>query len=333
MEQTVIYGSLDRLEEYLRGCGITRPFWVCGEGLSPGPGGVRFSEFQPNPTFRSAEKAAIMYRESGCDCIAAIGGGSAMDVAKCVKLWAAGDAPLIAVPTTAGTGSEATHFAVIYRDGEKTSVADEGCLPQVVLFDPDLLRTLPEYHRKASMLDALCHGIESFWSVKATKESRSYAAEAIGGVLENMDAYLKNEPAGNAGMQQAAYLAGKAINITQTTAGHAMCYKLTTMYGIAHGHAAALCDMALWPYMSERSGPELGQVFLELARAFGCGSVREAAERFRALVASLGLGAPEASPGDYGILKTSVNAERLKNNPIPLREDEMDFLYHRILEG
>ena len=336
-----VFHDLGELDKYFSALHKKGPLIVCGKsGKSTevyrrlaGLGAEFFQDFTPNPTWGSAEKAAKIFRESFCDCIVALGGGSAMDVAKCVKLWAGEDAPLIAIPTTAGTGSEATHFAVVYRDGEKVSVADERCLPDVVLFDPALLETLPEYHRKASMLDALCHGMESFWSVKAAKESREYAGQAIQMVLSNMDAYLKNAPVGNAGMQRAAYLAGKAINITQTTAGHAMCYKLTTLYGIAHGHAAALCDMALWPYMNERSGPELHDTFCELARAFGCDSVEGAIKAFQSIVSGLGLGVPVPSKGDYVILRSSVNAERLKNNPIPLDEGEIDRLYHQILEG
>ena len=340
MEQEIFH-NIGKLDKYFSDMHRKKPLIVCGKSAQrmeayrhfAGLGAEFFQDFTPNPDWESAEKAARLFRESGCDCVVGLGGGSAMDVAKCVKLWAGGEAPLIAIPTTAGTGSEATHFAVVYRDGEKVSVADERCLPDIVLFEPALLETLPEYHRQSSMLDALCHGMESFWSVKATEESRKYAVQAIQGVLKNMDAYLNNRPEGNAGMQQAAYLAGKAINITQTTAGHAMCYKLTTRYGIAHGHAAALCDMALWPYMHERSGPELHNTFCELAKALGCDSVEEAIHKFRSIVLSLGLGVPASSPGDYKMLRSSVNAERLKNNPIPLNEGEIDRLYHQILEG
>lgn len=339
MEQK-IFRSIGDLDKYFF-VPHKKPFLICGKSARKtriyeyfsSRETFPFQDFAPNPTWQSAEQAAGMFRESNCDCIVALGGGSAMDVAKCVKLWAGKDVPLIVIPTTAGTGSEATHFAVVYRDGEKVSVADERCLPDAVLFDPTLLETLPEYHRKASMLDALCHGMESFWSVKATDESRKYASRAVEGVLTNMEAYLKNTPAGNAGMQRAAYLAGKAINITQTTAGHAMCYKLTTLYGIAHGHAAALCDMALWPYMNERSGPELHDTFCELARAFGCDSVEGAIKAFQSIVSGLGLGVPVPSQRDYEILRSSVNAERLRNNPIPLDEGETDRLYHQILEG
>ncbi|WP_322174234.1 phosphonoacetaldehyde reductase [Acutalibacter caecimuris] len=336
-----LLANIGELDTYFRGLHIKKPFLVCGKSAQGTAlyryfeqlEAVPFNGFAPNPDYGSALQATSFFREEGCDCVVGLGGGSALDVAKCVRFWSGAGVPLIAIPTTAGTGSEATHFAVVYRDGEKTSVSDATCLPDVVLFDPSLLKTLPAYHRKASMLDALCHGMESFWSVKATEESRGYAFQAIQGVLSNMGAYLENTSAGNAGMQQAAYLAGKAINLTQTTAGHAMSYKLTTLYGIAHGHAAALCNAALWPYMDRQSGPGLYAVFCRLAKAFGCDTVEDAVAKFQSMVSGLGLGIPRPSPGDYEVLTGSVNAERLRNNPVPLDMGAISLLYHQILEG
>lgn len=108
--------------------------------------------------------------------------------------------------------------------------------------DASVLKTLPDYQKKATMCDALCHAIESFWSVNSTDKSKEYSMAAIQNVMKHMDGYLANTDEGNAGMLLAANTAGKAINITQTTAGHAMCYKLTSMFSSAHGHAAILCD-------------------------------------------------------------------------------------------
>lgn len=229
--------------------------------------------------------------------------------------------PLLAVPTTAGTGSEATRYAVIYFEGEKQSVSHESCIPSAVLMDPSALRTLPEYQKKATMLDALCHAVESFWSIHSDEQSKAYARAAISRILENKDAYLANEEAGNSEMLQAAHLAGKAINITQTTAGHAMCYKITSLYGIAHGHAAALCVKALWPYMLEhpdqctdpRGAQYLQTVFCELARAFGCDTPDQAMRKFQMLVEQLSLPVPQASGQELALLASSVNPVRLKN--------------------
>jgi len=314
----------------------------------------RFSDYQPNPKYESVAAGVDMLRRCGCDAIAAVGGGSAMDVAKCIKLFAnmdpaqnylrqpvvPNDIPLVAVPTTAGTGSEATRFAVIYYQGEKQSVADESCLPDAVLLDASALKTLPEYQKKATMLDALCHAVESWWSVHSTEESRRLSGEAIRQILENRNGYLANEDAGNAGMLRAANVAGQAINITQTTAGHAMCYKLTTLYGIAHGHAAALCVARLWRDMARHMGDcidprgeaHLQGALLAMAAAFGAETIEGGAERFRALLDSLCLSVPTPKKEDWAILTASVNPTRLKNHPVRLDEQRLDALYHQILK-
>ena len=147
---------------------------------------IRFSDFQPNPLYESVEEGVRIFHEEGCDGIIAVGGGSAMDVAKCIKLYSNMDPaenylkqtivpnqiPFLAVPTTAGTGSEATRYAVIYYEGAKQSVTDNSIIPETVLMDASCLKTLPLYQKKATMLDALMHATESYWSVNSTKESQ-----------------------------------------------------------------------------------------------------------------------------------------------------------------
>lgn len=277
-----------------------------------------------------------------------------MDVAKCIKLYSNMDhtrnylkqtivpneIELMAVPTTAGTGSEATRFAVIYYEGEKQSISDLSCIPSAVLVDPTVLETLPEYQKKATMMDALCHATESFWSVNANEESQEYSVEAIRLVLENYTGYLSNTKEGNAGMLKASNIAGKAINITQTTAGHAMCYKLTSLYGISHGHAAALCVSKLFSYMIEhiekcidpRGKGYLEEMFIRLAVAYGCDNPKNAVEKFDKLLGELNLEVPKAKDEEYEVLKCSVNPVRLKNNPIALDIQTIDTLYHIILQ-
>lgn len=313
---------------------------------------VRFSDFHPNPTYESVAAGVDAFLESGADAIAAVGGGSAMDVAKCIKLYSGmdhnvcyleqeiipNDIRFLAVPTTAGTGSEATRFAVIYYEGEKQSVVHESCIPDAVLVDPETLKTLPSYHRKAAMLDAFCHAVESYWSIKSTEESRKLSSEAIRMILHYLDSYLANEPEGNAGMLKAANIAGRAINITQTTAGHAMCYKLTSLYGIAHGHAAALCVRELWPWMlahsdqcvDARGQDHLTQVFDGLANAMGCDGPQAAARSFFTLVEKLELQAPVIKEEDYMILTKSVNLTRLQNHPIALDIETLERMYRKI---
>ena len=317
---------------------------------------VRFSDFQPNPLYESVVEGVKLFRTEQCDSIMAVGGGSAMDVAKCIKLYAAlpgegengawlaekpvpAGIPFLAMPTTAGTGSEATRYAVVYYDGKKQSVTSERFIPDTVLMDPGVLKTLPLYQKKATMCDALCHAIESFWSVNSTEESKQYSAEAIRGVLEHMEGYLSNTEEGNAGMLMAAHMAGKAINITQTTAGHAMCYKITSLFGCAHGHAAILCDRVLYPWMIRNTeqcidprGPQyLAETLNEIGQALGCADAQSGAGKLAGLFKMLDLEIPAASEEQYEELKTSVNPVRLKNHPIALNEETISQLYHEIL--
>ena len=315
---------------------------------------VRFGNFEPNPQYSSVVEGVERFRQFKCDCIMAVGGGSAIDVAKCIKLFSNMDhtrnyleqiivpnhVKLIAIPTTAGTGSESTHFAVIYYQGEKQSISDESCIPSSILFDSSALNTLPMYHKKSSMLDAFCHAIESFLSVNSTEKSKQYSRQALQIMLKNMKAYLRNDEMSSISMLHGANLAGKAINIAQTTAGHAMSYKLTNIYGIAHGHACALCVAGLWPYMIQHSDKcvdprgklYLQSVFQDIADAMGCSAVDEAPVKFKSILDGLDLPVPCSKEEDYLILKSSVNPVRMKNNPVKLSDDAVDIIYHQILE-
>jgi len=287
---------------------------------------LRFSDFTANPLYKDALKGAEVLRKNKCNFILAIGGGSSIDTAKCVKYLSRenSDIPLLAVPTTSGTGSEATHFAAIYKDGEKHSIADERLLPDFVILQPDALKTLPVYQKKCTMLDALCQAIESWWSKRACPESIGYSQKAIKLIIDNMDSYLKNEDAGNKNMLTAANLAGKAINITTTTAPHAMSYKLTTLYGLPHGHAVALCLPKVWRHMKG---------FDDIAKALGKQSYEEAVSFFEQLLQSFEILPPKnVNDNDLDILTNSVNAQRLQNNPILLNEITIKDLYKEILE-
>lgn len=319
---------------------------------------IGFRDFQPNPLYESVVKGVELFREEQCDSIMAVGGGSAMDVAKCIKLYSScvGDGAdgswlnaeiipnsisFLAMPTTAGTGSEATRYAVIYYNDAKQSITNESFIPGTVLMDPNALKTLPLYQKKATMMDALCHAIESFWSVNSTNLSKEYSRASIKGVLENMHGYLANTEEGNAGMLQAAHTAGQAINITQTTAGHAMCYKITSLFRSAHGHAAILCDRVLFPWMVDNTdkcidprGEEYLRVTLdEVGQAMGCEDAKAGAEKLQCIFNSLDLDVPTATDEQFEILKNSVNLVRLKNHPIALDVDTIDTLYHEILNG
>jgi alcohol dehydrogenase class IV len=284
---------------------------------------VRFSDFTSNPRYEEITLGVEIIRANQCDFIVAIGGGSSIDVAKGIKHYSFLDIPVMAIPTTSGTGSEATHFAVIYMNGEKQSIADDKLLPEYVILQPDMLKTLPLYQKKCTMLDALCQAIESWWSKKATAESIEYSRKAIKLILDHMDSYLKNEDKGNMNMLIASNFAGRAINITTTTAPHAMSYKLTSLYGLPHGHAVALCLPKVWRHMKNHN---------DIAKALGKQNCKEAVLFFEQLLQTLQILPPEnVTADDLDLLTNSVNAQRLANNHARLERDTIRELYEQIL--
>ena len=182
-----------------------------------------------------------------------------------------------------------------------------------IMFDPKILLSMPPYQLRSTLADALCHAVESMWSRRANEESIQYAKESAKAIFDNYKAYLEGDIKAASVIQQAAYNAGRAINITTTTGGHAMSYKLTTMKGIAHGHACILAVRQLWNYM-ESKGIDLG-----LAAEFKTD--------FDEFYDHIGFEAPDLSEDDISVLASSVNQERLVNNPLLLDYDEIRMLY------
>lgn len=373
--QTILHteGDYTSLLQILKERGVSRLFVVCGKnsGRLPATAYVRalprtagiaveeFSGFEANPKYESVAEGVRRLQAFGADAVLAIGGGSAMDTAKCIKLYSAldpsgnmlevkeeaalrNDLPLIVLPTTAGTGSEATRFAVIYYEGNKQSIEHETIVPSIVVLDPSVLEGLPPYQRRATMMDALSHALESYWSVYSTEESRGVSADALRSVLRAKDGYLQNTKEGNQAMQLAALRAGQAINLTKTTAGHAMCYKLTSLFGIAHGQACALVNTKLLPYMAAHTADwadARGQAYLEemfqsLAGVMDCADAAAASARLQAVYDEMEFPAPWKGTLEEDQLQTlvsGVNPERLKNNPVRLDAAAIETLYRAML--
>lgn len=355
-------GSLSRLGAVLRELEPRRILLVTGKSLYVVSGAqslveeqlgsiptTRFDEFSPNPRIEEALAGAEVYAKAGCDAILAVGGGSTIDVAKTINVIHSqpDDAldvvtgvkpvtppigPLVAVPTTAGTGSEATHFAVVYVEGKKYSVAHESMLPTIAVVDSRLTDHLPPYETACTGFDALCQAIESYWSKGGTAQSRALAGQAITGITSKfLGAVRAGSPAARDQMHESAHNAGEAINVTKTTAPHALSYKITSDYGVPHGHAVAITlgrFFALNDTLAQQRGDELLRARLrDLYALLGMDSA-EAAERYWyalmadcALETSLGeLGAREV---DLDSLVDGVNLERLGNHPVPLSRDDL----------
>lgn len=325
---------------------------------------VKFSDFTPNPLYEQVSNGIELFKSSHCDSILAVGGGSAIDVAKCIKLAVLAEEgtaaiipplvsvrvavdgsriPFIAVPTTAGTGSESTHNAVMYYDGAKQTVTNDGILPDYAVLEPSVLKTLPLYQKKCTMMDALCQGIESWWSVNSTDESKAYSRKAVELVMANWREYIfNNQDQAASNIMLAANYAGRAINIAQTTAAHAMSYKITSIYKLPHGHAVAVCLPEIWDYMTchmdrvidGRGEKYLDNTFNDIVGSIGAGSVNQAVSIFRGMMKEMELANPVSSckAEDLEILSGSVNPVRLKNNPVKLGDEAIHGLYELIVK-
>lgn len=340
-------------ERYLLVCDASFPFLPIKDVFKPA---AVFDQFTPNPLYEQVCEGVDLFNRERCDAIVAVGGGSTMDVAKCIKLYCRMDpavnylqqeckdcgVPLIAVPTTAGTGSESTRYAVIYFEGKKQSVTHESIIPNYAVLEPMLLKSLPLCQKKCTMLDAMCQCIESLWSVNSTDESMLYAKSGLQMIMEHWQGYIEDNSEEDAQyIMMAANYGGRAINISQTTAPHAMSYKLTSMYKLPHGHAVALCLPEVWMYMMEHSeeckdprGVEhLEFIFDYLGRIMHCDSASKGLMMFRTIMFSLDMALPKGNDREreIDILAKSVNTVRLKNNPVPLTEEVMRHIYERIV--
>lgn len=312
---------------------------------------VRFSDFSPNPVYEDVCKGVELFNRDKCNAILAVGGGSAIDVAKCIKLFAPMDAqeiylnqkivesdiPFIAIPTTAGSGSESTRHVVLYYQNNKQSISHDMALPNYYVLVPSVLHGLTLYQKKCTMLDALCQGIESWWSVNSTEESIPHSQNAIRLIVDHWKEYIEENTIDAASqIMRASNYAGKAINLTATTAAHAMSYKITTMYGVPHGHAVAVCMRYVWEHLINNVNKCIDSRGEEYLR-HTLDSIQSliSFDYFNSLMEELGMQSPVLydKASQVEILTKSVNPVRLKNYPILLSENEIRDMYERIISN
>ncbi len=219
-----------------------------------------FDQIKPNPDLDDLDVTIKTLRGRAFKLIIALGGGSVIDSAKALSASLRAPSgkslseivraqktpvfeaiPVIAVPTTSGTGSEVTQFATIWhsKTGQKYSMEGEHLFPAVALLDPDLCLTLPASETLFTGLDAISHALESLWNINSNPVSKMYAATSLDYVLASFAQVMK-EPAdlqARRQMQLASLFAGYAISITRTAIAHAISYPLTARLNIPHGLA------------------------------------------------------------------------------------------------
>ena len=305
------------------------------------------------PTAATIGRIMPEFLASEPDGVLAIGGGAVLDIAKATALFAAQHDPheiaprqdwgpsgleITAVPTTAGSGSEATPFAVMYVGDEKHSLAHPSLLPTRVVLDPSLIRSVPWQVAAAAGLDVVAHCVESMWSTRSTDATIERAAKTLGAAAANLVASRHQEPAQRV-MQQAAYAAGTCIAVTRTTAAHALSYHLTIHHGVAHGHAVALTLGQVLDFnaqvesatcQDERGPSHVQGVVRRICSSLGAEDVAQAVHIIGDLVAATGLAADldgvGFDAGDVPAMAQSANAERLATNPRRTLTEDLEWI-------
>lgn len=243
-----------------------------------------YDEIGPNPKLTDCMAAAEKAIAAGADFILGIGGGSALDAAKCIAVlaanpgltqsqlyafdWANAPLKIVAVGTTAGTGSEVTKVSVITTpEGKKKSFHNEAIFPALSLGDPRYTMSMSPAITRSTMIDVLAHCAESFFSRAANHISRCFAVEGIRLLLpvfrmmaengcENLDYETREK------LYCASIYGGLAINVTGTCFPHTMGYLLTETFGIPHGTACAVFQKDFYEY-NKAVAPELAAEYLE----------------------------------------------------------------------
>ncbi len=245
-----------------------------------------YDKVQPNPTVSTVEEARQLYLEKECEALIGFGGGSSMDTAKAVgALIARPNSTLedlggilrvwlrtpytIAIPTTAGTGSETTVAAVILDDetGHKYALMDFPLIPDVAVLDPETTRTLPPRITAGTGMDTLAHAVEAYIGNSTTKQTRREALRAVRLVFRNLERAVKNgnDMKARRAMLRASYLGGCAFTVSYVGYAHAVSHSLSGKYNMPHGETTAV----LLPYVLEAYGTKIYPQLKALAIAAG----------------------------------------------------------------
>lgn len=311
-----------------------------------------FSDVSPNPDVTEVDACAKIIREQKIDYIVAFGGGSTIDCAKAASVVALTEEsvrtyhgtnvplpkehlPLIAIPTTAGTGTEVTAVSVLTdrENGKKAPMASPGFYPVYALIDPELTVTMPKKVTAETGLDALSHAIEAYWSIghqPITDILAIYAAKLVFDYLpqayENPEDISAREK-----MCEASLIAGLAFNLPKTTGAHACSFPLTNIYRIPHGEA---CALTLDSFLRINAKEDKDKRLKALAEALGFSDGQELADGIFALKKRLKL---RTNLYDLQLNEEQIEElvqlskhPNLRNNPVEITEEILRELYEKL---
>ena len=265
------------------------------------------------------------------DVLVAIGGGKTIDFAKAIlqKTTEPQQVFFVAVPTTAGSGSEATPFAVVYYKKEKQTIDSSLLLPAAVFLDGALLKNLSPRQRAFSGADAFSQCIESLWNIHRTETSEKFALKGLEVLFHHLNEFVASgDELSGQRILEAAHVAGKAIALTRTTGPHALSYYLTAHHDVPHGQAVALFLPLFFLFNQTKINPSIYKV-LNVANANEAFTVTT--EFFKN--AGLARNFTDIGLTDIDIdgLLQSVNHQRFSNNPVPFNEKILSSLIHQYL--
>lgn len=315
-----------------------------------------YSEIKPNPTIKNVQTGVKAFKDSGADCIIAIGGGSSMDTAKAIGIIIKNPdfadvrslegvapttnkcVPIIAIPTTAGTAAEVTINYVI-TDTEKNRkmvCVDPKDIPVVAVVDPDMMSSMPKGLTAATGMDALTHAIEGYITAGAWELSDMFHLKAIEIISRSLRGAVENTPEGREGMALGQYVAGMGFSNVGLGIVHSMAHPLGALYDTPHGVANAI----ILPTVMEYNAPATGEKYRNIAKAMGVEGVDEMAldEARKAAVDAVkklshDVGIPEdlkdiVKPEDVDFLAQSAYDDACRpGNPRETSVEEIKELY------
>ncbi len=310
-----------------------------------------YSNVSPNPDVAEVDACAEVIRQNKHGFVVALGGGSALDCAKAAasicltkesitKYHGTGVAmpeehlPIIAVPTTAGTGSEVTCVSVLtdHASGKKSPIVSNGFYPSVALIDSELTWSMPPKVTASTGIDVLCHALEGFWSkghqpicdalaLHASKLVFTYLKQAY---EDGTNAVVREK------MAEASVIAGLAFTLPKTTASHACSFPLTNIYHIPHGEA---CGLTLDYFAKINASVENGRLE-DFAKELGFNSVADMADKIHEMKEEMGL---RNDLKDLHLDEVQINElvrisrhPNLYNNPVEISDEMLKKMYHEL---
>ncbi len=347
-------GRFKELEGVLRELGLKKCVVVCGKHFAPEAKRLAenidavcayYGEVEQNPQLSGIIETARLAKENNADAVIGIGGGSSIDTAKFAAAIAKGNdealsyyrgtvpfpkerLAIIAVPTTAGTGSEVTQVSVVSNGTEKRTINNPVFMPTAAIVDPELSASVPPRTTMNTGLDAMAHALEGYWSRNHQPISDLMAIESVRLILENLEKAFADGSNMDArsGMAYAALLGGLSFALPKTAASHACSYPLSEDYHLPHGEA---CAFTLDSLVKINADDRLEY----LCRRVGLSGTDELAEKIAELKKLAGLRSRLSQLGDVDMDKLVHDCAvhpLMNNNPVKLDENTLREMFEAL---